>query len=92
MDEVLIDIRAGALAISSIEMLFHAGITCLVPFIPFVEKSIHGLGVLSDTFVGYRINFMRIIFGARDESSSFSVCEVALLSISHCYFVEIVCL
>ena len=92
MNEVLIDICTGALALSSIEMLFHAGITCLVPFIPFVEKSIHGLGVLPDAFVSYRIDFMRIVFGARDEPSSFTVSEVALLSESHCYFVEIVCL
>ena len=92
MDEVLIDIRARALALSSIEMLLHPGVTGLVPFIPLVEKSIHCLGVLPDAFVGYRINFMRIVFGARNEPGSFSVSKVAFLTESHCYFVEIVCL
>ena len=46
MNEVLGQVGAGALRLATIEMLLHARITSLLPFVVFVEETVHGLRII----------------------------------------------
>jgi len=92
MNEVLIDIRSRAFSFSAVEMLLHTCVASFVPFIIFIEKSIHRFWIFSNAFISDRVDFVSIIFGSRDKFGGISISEVTFLAEAHAHFIEIISL
>ena len=61
MNKVLLDIRARAFALSSIEMLFHTSIASFLPLIILVVESVLGHFVLGLALITHRVYLVVII-------------------------------
>ena len=83
MDELLLEVSARTLAFTAVEGLLHAFVAGLIPLVVLIEKSIHRFGVILLALVGYRIDFVSLIFRTRYLLLLFGVREIALSATAH---------
>ena len=90
MDKVLSQVSAGALGLATVEMLLHALIASLLPFVILVEESVHGLGIVLLAEGRERVLLVEVVFGTGDTLEHLAAGEIGTATVSHTNAVEII--